>query len=73
MNRNVGPVDRAIRVVLGVGLGYAAFMLPGAWAWIAGVLAVIGVITGLAGFCASYAVLGINTNRRGLNEARIPR
>ncbi len=63
MKRNVGVVDRIIRVVLGIGLGYAAFMVPGAWAWIAGVLAVIGIVTGLAGFCALYAVLGINTDR----------
>lgn len=64
MKRNVGLVDRAIRVVLGIGLGYAAFLLPGAWAWVAGVLAVIGIVTGLVGFCAPHAVLGINTNRR---------
>jgi uncharacterized membrane protein YgaE (UPF0421/DUF939 family) len=71
MKRNLGAaVDRAIRVVLGIGLGYAAFRLPGAWAWVAGVLAVIGIVTGLAGFCALYAVFGINTNRP--SGARVP-
>lgn len=65
-------VDRVIRVVLGIGLGSAAFIVPGAWAWIAGVLAVIGIVTGLAGFCALYAVLGINTDRHA-DMVRVPR
>jgi hypothetical protein len=34
------------------------------------VLAVIGIVTGPAGFCALYAVFGINTNR--LSGARVP-
>ncbi len=72
MKRNVGVVDRVIRVVLGIGLGSAAFIVPGAWAWIAGVLAVIGIVTGLAGFCALYAVLGINTDRHA-DMVRVPR
>ncbi len=72
MKRNVGAVDRTIRVVLGIGLGSAAFIVPGAWAWVAGALAVIGIVTGLTGFCALYAVLGISTDRRA-DMVRVPR
>lgn len=71
MKRNVGEIDREIRLILGVMLGFAAFSLPGTWAWIAGVLAVVGVFTGLFNFCALYALLGIHTNRREL--AQLPR
>ncbi len=56
-------VDRVIRVVLGVGLGTAAFIVPRAWAWVAGVLAVIGRRDRGAGFCALYTALGNNTDR----------
>jgi Protein of unknown function (DUF2892) len=63
MKRNVGEIDREVRLIQGVFLGFAAFILPGAWAWVAGLLAVIGIVTGLAGFCALYTLLGINTNR----------
>jgi hypothetical protein len=47
------------------------FILPGAWAWIAGALAVVGIATGLTSFCVLYAVLGIHTNPREL--VRLPR
>ncbi len=72
MKRNVGMVDQVVRLVLGMGLGYTAFIVPGAWAWVAGVLGVIGVVTGLAGFCALYTVFGINTDRHA-DMVRMPR
>jgi amino acid transporter len=71
MKPNVGEIDREIRLILGVMLGLAAFSLPGTWAWIAGVLAVVGIVTGLTTFCALYAALGIHTNHREL--ARLAR
>ena len=71
MKRNVGMVDRVIRVVLGIGLGYTAFVVPG-WAWVAGLLAVIGVVTGLAGICPLYALFKINTDRHA-DVVRVPR
>ncbi len=72
MKRNVGMVGRVVRLVLGMGLGYTAFIVPGAWAWVAGMLGVIGIVTGLTGFCALYAVLGINTGRHA-DMVRMPR
>lgn len=40
---------------------YAAFQVSGLWAWVAGVGAAIGYVTGLAGFCLLYWVFGITT------------
>lgn len=59
MKENVGTVDRALRVVLGI-----ALMLAG---WL-GSLGIVGIIigavlvfTGLFSFCPLYSALGKNT------------
>jgi hypothetical protein len=55
---NVGKTDRIIRVVLGVVLiGNVFFALQHPIGW----LGVILVVTGLAGICPVYSLLGINT------------
>ena len=70
MERNVGPADRSVRVVLGAILaaaGLAGFL--GLWAAntaVATVLVVVGIVflgTGLAGQCLLYRPFGIDTNR----------
>jgi hypothetical protein len=63
MVRNEGTVDRVVRVVVGL-------VLVAAWAfgWLTGTLAVVlGVVgivligTGAAGFCPLYRMLGLST------------
>ena len=55
---NVGKTDRIIRVILGVLLiGNVFFALQHPIGW----LGVILVLTGLAGVCPVYSLLGINT------------
>jgi hypothetical protein len=55
---NVGKTDRIIRVILGVLLiGNVFFALQHPIGW----LGVILVLTGLAGICPLYSLLGINT------------
>ena len=55
---NVGKTDRIIRVILGVLLiGNFFFALQHPIGW----LGVILVLTGLAGVCPVYSLLGINT------------
>jgi hypothetical protein len=58
MEKNEHPVERAARVALGVGLigAAAAGALPG---W--GYAGVVPLLTGLAGSCPLYTVLGIST------------
>ncbi len=63
MGVNEGTVDRVIRVLLGLGLGYLAYQGVGgaAGTWIFGVLGAVAFITGATGFCALYRLLGVRT------------
>jgi len=58
MNANVGNLDRALRVV--VGLALLALTLTGTigvWGWIG----VVPIATALFRFCPLYTMLGIRT------------
>ena len=60
MKRNVGQIDRALRIVLGLVLLVLAFRgqyTP--WTW----LGVVPLLTGLVGWCPPYSLLGINTGK----------
>lgn len=62
MARNIGPLDRAIRLVIGVlilGL-YGALDSP--WKYVT-LLGLIPVGTALTGSCPLYSLLGISTRR----------
>ena len=58
MTKNVGGIDKIIRIVLGLALIAATLMgaLP-VWGWIG----IVPLATGAIGFCALYPLLGINT------------
>jgi membrane-associated protease RseP (regulator of RpoE activity) len=58
MKKNVGGIDRPLRIIVGVAL--IAWALSGsgpAWAWIG----VLPLLTGVLNFCPAYKLLGINT------------
>lgn len=58
LKNNVGKVDRIIRVILGILLiGNVFFALHHPIGWIG----VILVLTGIAGICPFYSLLGLNT------------
>ncbi len=59
---NVGGVERAARIVLGIALlGTSTALFSGTVAMIGYVVGGIALITGLVRFCPLSAVLGINT------------
>ena len=58
MKKNVHPVERAIRIVVGLILTSMAFIGP-ANPWF--LLGLIPLATGLLGWCPPYAMLGIST------------
>ncbi len=62
MNRffavNEGPVDRVLRVLIGIALLSLVFAGPKTW-W--GLFGIVPLITGLAGTCPLYTLLGIRT------------
>ena len=56
--KNVGTVDRAIRIIVGVVLIALVFVgSQTAWGWIG----VVPLATGLLGWCGLYTVLGMKT------------
>ncbi len=58
MTHNVGGIDRALRIVIGLVLiGLAATGRVGIWGWIG----VLPLFTGLFGTCPLYRLLGVNT------------
>ena len=58
MKKNVGGIDRTLRIVIGLVLiGLAASSTVGWW----GYLGVVPLLTGLIGWCPPYALLGWNT------------
>lgn len=64
MAKNVGGVDRLIRIVVGGGLIYYAMSnLPGADAWMvpAGMVGFVLILTALFGWCPAYKVFGMKT------------
>ncbi|QFT76911.1 DUF2892 domain-containing protein [Erythrobacter sp. THAF29] len=61
LTANVGNADRIIRIVLGLVLVALVFVGPQTpWGW----LGLIPLITGLAGRCPAYSLLGVNTCSR---------
>ena len=63
LNINEAPIDRAIRIALGVALAAAA--LGGAVSapllYVAWPVAAIALATGIVGFCPLYAILRVST------------
>ena len=59
MNRNVGSLDRALRVVVGLGLLAMIFVGPQTL-W--GLIGLVPLGTALVGFCPAYRLLGICTD-----------
>lgn len=56
--KNVGTVDKVIRIILGLALIALVFVGPQTpWGWIG----IILLATGLIGICPLYSVFGINT------------
>ncbi|MDL2190368.1 DUF2892 domain-containing protein [Cobetia sp. LC6] len=62
MTRNVGDIDKIVRILIGVVLiGLAIFGQIGVW----GFIGLVPLISGLLGTCPAYRLLGVNTCRRG--------
>lgn len=58
--KNVGSVDKILRIIVGLALIAIVFVGPQTpWGWIG----VVPLITALVGYCPLYKVIGINTCR----------
>lgn len=63
MKKNMGTIDRALRVVaaLAVGVLWYLGVISGTVAIVLGVLAVVFVLTSLISFCPLYLPFGLTT------------
>jgi hypothetical protein len=58
MQRNEGTIDRALRIIAGLGLLSLVFVGPQTpWGWVG----LVPLLTGIVGICPLYSVLGIRT------------
>lgn len=66
MKKNVGNIDKILRIVIAVVAGYFAYNGGFETAWVSYVLyAVAGImlLTSLIGSCPIYSILGVKTNK----------
>jgi len=66
MKKNVNSIDKIVRVLLAVILGFLIFsnQVTGALAIIFAVLAVILLVTSFLSFCPIYAMLNLSTLKK---------
>jgi hypothetical protein len=66
MNKNMGVIDRIVRLVIAATVGVLILMgqLSGIAAIILGVLAVIFVLTSVVGTCPLYLPFGLSTKKK---------
>ena len=64
MDRNIGPEDRVVRLVVALGLAVLIYMqvLDGIAAIVVGVVAAYLLITGLLARCVIYKVIDVDTS-----------
>ena len=60
MQINVGNLDRIVRIVVGLVLLSLPLWLDSSWRWL-GLIGIMPLITGLAGGCPGYRLLGLST------------
>ncbi len=58
---NVGNLDRTLRIVAGLAILALFFVYPDSvWRW-AALIGLVPLLTGIAGRCPAYTLLGIRT------------
>ncbi|MBW1637277.1 MAG: DUF2892 domain-containing protein [Deltaproteobacteria bacterium] len=61
MKKNIGSMERVLRIVIGAGIFSLAFWGPqSSWAF----LGAVPLATGIIGWCPPYALLGISTRSK---------
>ena len=60
MKKNVGTVDKIIRIVLGVAIAVLGIVYQSWW----GLLAILPLATAFIGFCLLYPIFGISTSKK---------
>jgi hypothetical protein len=66
MKKNMGSIDRTVRVVLAVVVAILYFtdMITGTAAIILGIVAIVFLLTSLVGSCPAYLPFGLSTKKK---------
>ena len=61
--KNVGMIDRVVRIILGIVLivVFILNMVSAPWSYLVVVIGLIALVTGVFGTCALYSLMGMNT------------
>jgi len=61
--KNVGMIDRAIRIIFGIILLYlfAGNIVAAPWSYLVALIGIILLVTGAVGTCLLYSMLGMST------------
>jgi hypothetical protein len=64
MDKNVGPADRVVRIVVALGLGILIYLgtIGSTAAIIAGIVALYLLLSGLLAKCLVYKLVGVDTS-----------
>lgn len=62
MQKNIGTIDRSLRIIIGIALISLVFVGPKTpWGWIG----LIPLVTALISWCPLYRIVGVNTCQAG--------
>ena len=66
MNKNMGTIDKAVRILLALVIGalYGANIISGGVAIVLLVIASVFIVTSFISFCPLYIPFGINTAKK---------
>lgn len=66
MKKNMGTLDKVLRVVIAIVIGVLTFLelIPGVLGIVLGVLALVFVLTSFLSFCPLYLPFGISTCKK---------
>lgn len=66
MKKNMGVIDKAIRICIAIVIAVLYFTnsISGTVALISGIIAIVFVLTSFMSFCPLYIPFGINTRRK---------
>ncbi len=61
MSKNVGNLDRLIRIMVGLGMIFQGVLVGHGTGWVLAVAGLLLLITGLTSKCPIYSLLNLNT------------
>ncbi len=63
MKKNVGLIDKIIRVIIAIAIAYILYakIVIGVWAIVLAVIGIIMIVTAAIGFCGLYTLFGFKT------------